>query len=311
MAPSPKSRRKAAARARPTPRRRRHAVVRLNPVMACDTAFRVVARRYVGNLTAHHEAAGQGAPVAVHQMRVALTRLRAAILFFSPMVEDGEQARIKRDLKWLNGHLGALRDLDVAIERFGKMAKNQPNVVAPQERLWTEKRAASHRVLARALRSARYRRLLTAISEWIENGPWSIRKAKQASNERACPVATYSLRKLARWQATLLKKSRKLAKLGTEKRHRVRLLNKKLSYAIECFEDLFADRRFSKLPAKLKYLHRAQRALGQLNDDARGRSLAAALQQDGAPAQIPSFGPKRKKHLLRSAAAAYRKLAEL
>jgi len=46
------------------------------------------------------------------------------------------------------------------------------------------------------------------------------------------------------WQQKLLKKSRELLKLDTKKRHRLRLLNKKLTYSVEFFEDLFADKRF-------------------------------------------------------------------
>jgi len=72
--------------------------LRLNPTMACDTAFRMVARRCLENLTANHEATYRGDPGALHQMRIALTRLRTAILFFSPMVDDPERARIRDEL---------------------------------------------------------------------------------------------------------------------------------------------------------------------------------------------------------------------
>ena len=90
--------------------------------------------------------------------------------------------------------------------------------------------------------------------------------------------------------------------MDAEKRHRLRLLNKKLSYSIEAFEDLFPDKRFSKLQAGLKHLRKAQRSLGQLNDDERGRALAATLQRDGVHAPWHFLGPKRKKRLLQNAA---------
>jgi len=308
MSPSPKSERKAAARAGPT--QRRDATPRLNPMMASDTAFRVIARRYLGDLTANHEATCKGEPAAVHQMRIALTRLRTAILFFSPMIVDMEQARIKRELKWLNAHLGIVRDLDVAIERLQAANKRRPQAVSDY-RPWTVKRADSHRRLARALRSTRYRRLVKSLSDWIANGPWSIKKGKQATTERASPIGSHSAGKLARWQQRLLKKSRKLLKMSTEKRHRLRLLNKKLSYSIESFEDLFPDKRFSRQQAALKHLRKAQKSLGQLNDDANGQSLAAALERDGVQAPLQFLGAKREKRRLRTAATAYRKLARL
>jgi hypothetical protein len=58
----------------------------------------------------------------------------------------------------------------------------------------------------------------------------------------------------------------------------------------------------------LKYLRKAQRSLGQLNDDANGQSLAAAMEQDGA---LQFLSSKREKRLLKTASAAYRKLAAL
>src|SRR5512141_1301708 len=112
---SRKSAGKAAGRSKPaaTPRR---PTPRLNAMMACDTAFRVIARRYLGELTANQEATCKGDPTALHQIRIALTRLRTAIWFFSPMVADSQRTKIRDELKWLNAHLGAARDLDVATE---------------------------------------------------------------------------------------------------------------------------------------------------------------------------------------------------
>jgi CHAD domain-containing protein len=305
MSPSPKSERKAAVSIEPTQRPRRHAIARLTPMMACDTAFRIVARRYLGDLTANHEATCQGDPEALHQMRIALTCLRTAILLFSPMVIDTRQVRIKGELKWLNAYLGVARDLDVAIERLQAANKRRPPAT------WTVKRADGHRRLAQTLRSARYRRLIKITSDWIENGPWSIRKGKRATKERACSVAAYSAGKLAQWQQKLLKRSRKLLKMGAKKRHRLRLLNKKLRYSIEFFEDLSSDRRFSRQQAALKYLRKAQKSLGQLNDDANSQSLAVVLQRDGVEVPLQFLGPKREKQLVRKTAAAYRKLAAL
>jgi len=300
-----------AARTEPAlPGQRRHPTLRLHPMMPCDTAFRVIARRYLSELMSHHDATCRGDTTALHQMRVSLTRLRTVILFFSPVIADTEFARIRKELKWLNTHLGAVRDLDVAIERLNAANQDQPHT-EPFYRSWSERRLDGHRRLARALRSIRYRRLIRSLSEWIESGPWSTSRAKQAAKERAQPIAAFAADKLALWQQNLLKKSRKLLRMDADKRHRLRLLNKKLSYSIEAFEDLFSDKRFSQHEAQLKYLRKTQRALGQLNDNERGQSLAAALRPDGVSVPLKFFKPKREKRLLRAAAAAYDKLDAL
>jgi CHAD domain-containing protein len=281
---------------------------RLSAMTACDTAFRVAARRYFGDLTANHAATCQGDPEALHQMRIALTRLRTAISFFSPMVADVARKQIRAELKWLNTALGVVRDLDVAIERRRAIGKRRPPA---KLRSWEAERAAHHQRLARALRSARYRHLVRSTSDWIENGPWSVSRGKKAARKRACPVGAYSVAKLARWQNKLLKKCRKLPRMSERKRHRLRLLNKKLCYSIEFFADLFPDRKSSRQPPALKVLRKAQKSLGQLNDDAKGRSLASALQRDGGRPAKPPRHRGREKRLLRTASAAYRKLAAL
>src|SRR3981189_2753104 len=70
---------------------RRHPMPRLHAGMACDTVFRMVAGRNLRDLTAYHQATCAGDPTALHHMRIALTRLRTAILFFSPVSADPER----------------------------------------------------------------------------------------------------------------------------------------------------------------------------------------------------------------------------
>ena len=110
------------------------------------------------------------------------------------------------------------------------------------------------------------------------------------------------------WEKTLLKRSRKLRKMGTKKRHRLRLLNKKLTYSIDSFEDLFEDRNFAKQKAALKQLRKAQRSLGQLNDGAQGKALAEELKHGGVHTEVRFLKKKQEKRLLKQATKAYRKL---
>jgi CHAD domain-containing protein len=278
--------------------------------MACDTAFRVVARRHLDGLCAQQEAASNGDPTALHQMRIALTHLRTAIVFFSPMVDDDIRDEIRDELKWLNTELGAVRDLDVALERVKSLNGKRPQTL-PAFRSWNEKRAEGHRHLARVLRSVRYGWLIEQASAWIESGPWSTKTGKPATRQRAAPVGAYSAEKIAQWEQKLLKKSRKLPQMGTKKRHSLRLLNKRLTYSIDSLEDLFADKRFAKQKTALKQLRKAQKSLGQLNDGARGAALATELQHSGVQTPVRFLGAKRKKRLLKKAAKSYHKLSTL
>ncbi|MDD1529888.1 hypothetical protein C7U92_07260 [Bradyrhizobium sp. WBOS7] len=294
--------------ARVTPAARRNALPgRLSPGMACDTAFRIIARRHLAAILAQHDGTCRGDPDALHQIRIALTHLRTAIRFFSPMVDDALRPTIWAELKWLNSQLGMVRDLDVAIERVVAESGDELAVIAELQH-WDEKRAESHRELARALQSPRYRRLVEQTSAWIESGPWSTRRSKEAIRLRRCTLADHAMERLAEWETKLLKKARKLRKLDVEKRHKLRLLNKRMTYSIESLQDLFADESLTKQKSILKRLRKAQRSLGQLNDDARGQALAASLNGAGHEASKRFLNRKREKKLLRKASAAYRKL---
>ncbi|HEY2248709.1 MAG TPA: CHAD domain-containing protein [Bradyrhizobium sp.] len=310
MPPSRKPVGKPVYRAKPARQQRPAPKPRLNGAMACDTAFRIVARRHLDALVANREATANGDPTALHQMRTALTHLRTAILFFSPMVEDAMRDEVRDELKWLNGELGAVRDLDVAVDRMKVLNKKRPQIL-PAVGAWNEKRNEGHRTLTRMLHSARYLWLIDQTSGWIENGPWSTKRDKPSETERAKPIGEYTADKLLEWEKTLLKRSRKLRKMGTKKRHRLRLLNKKLTYSIDSFEDLFEDKKFTKQKVALKQLRKAQRSLGQLNDGAQGEVLAEELKRGGVHTGVRFLKKKREKRLLKKAAEAYRKLNEV
>ncbi|WP_454645328.1 CHAD domain-containing protein [Bradyrhizobium liaoningense] len=297
---------RATTRAKPA-MRRNPLPGRLSPGMACDTAFRIIARRHLDAVIAQHDGTCRGDPEALHQIRIALTHLRTAIRFFSPMVDDALRPNVWTELKWLNGQLGMVRDLDVAIERVVAESGDELAVVAELQQ-WDEKRAESHRLLARALQSARYRRLAEQTSTWIESGPWSTRRSKEAMRLRRRTLAEHAMERLTEWETRLLKKARKLRKLDVEKRHKLRLLNKRLTYSIESLQDLFAAETPTKHKSILKQLRKAQRALGQLNDDARGQALAASLNGAGLGTTDRFLNRKREKKLLRTASVAYRKL---
>jgi CHAD domain-containing protein len=275
--------------------------------MTCEAAFRTAASHYLLHLTAQHPGTCAGEPDSLHAMRVAMTRLKTTIALFSPMVDGDEQLRLAAELKWLNAHLGIVRDLDVALERLAKTR----NRTGASDRPWKQERAACQRHLTRALRSPRYRRLIRDITAWIENGDWSRKRSKTATERRTQPAAEYCSGTLKEWRAKLLKKSRKLKEFGARKRHRVRLANKRLSYAIESAAELAPPHETPARIAVLKHLRKAQRSLGQLNDDARFRALAAALSEDNMDESDLALQPKQKKRLLRKATSAYEELATL
>jgi CHAD domain-containing protein len=275
--------------------------------MTCEAAFRTAAAYYLHQLMAQHKGTSTGEAAALHAMRVAMTRLKTTIALFSPIVEGDELLRLTAELKWLNAHLGIVRDIDVALERLAKI-RHQAGVT---ERSWKQERIACQRHLTRALGSPRYRRLTADLAAWIESGDWSRKRTRNAAERRAQPADEYCAETLKEWRKKLLKKSRTLKQIGTKKRHRVRLANKRLSYAIEAATRLAPVSETPAREATLKLLRKAQKSLGQLNDDARHRALAAALGENKVDESDLLLDAKHKKRLLRKAVNAYEELAGL
>src|SRR5260370_20944283 len=111
---------KAKPSGRGKPARRRPKIS--SPAAGLDgaAAFQSIARDCTARIAAHHSSACAGDAEAVHQIRVAITRLRAAVSFFAPMTVEAEWLRLKKEIAWLNGSLGAARDTDVAVDYAGR-----------------------------------------------------------------------------------------------------------------------------------------------------------------------------------------------
>ena len=284
------------------PKRPRH----LSQAMRCETAFRLILSECLEDVATNHEAVCAGDPTALHQTRIALTRLKAAIAFYGPMVADTEWMRLKAELKWLSSYLGATRDLDVAIEN----SKGRP-----EERTFKAARAGAFDRLKETLESERYRQWFEAMWDWVGSGPWTARQDRSAALRRAVPVSVFHARRLARWHEKLAKKSRGLQGMGKTKRHRVRLASKRLRYAIEFSEGGLAVEDYAQWRDILKHLRKAQQILGELNDAEVRRTLVAIVDDQQqktkkrAARHTRTLERKRKSHLLRRAAAAYQKIA--
>ena len=129
----------------------------------CAAAFQKMALDCVAAIKAHHASACAGDAEAVHQIRVAITRLRAAVAFFAPIVVDAEWLRLKQEIAWLNGPLGAARDSDVVVE-YARRKRYRAWAQAMIGEQLEQRQTQDHRRLVRCLRSARTQRLIAAMT---------------------------------------------------------------------------------------------------------------------------------------------------
>lgn len=269
----------------------------------CAAAFQKIALDAVGAIKAHQARARAGDAEAVHQIRVGFTRLRAAVAFFAPVVADAQWLRVKREIAWLNGSLGAARDSDVVLDyaRHRRYRAWVRTVIGEFE----QRRMQDHRRLARCLRSARMQRLVASMARWVKQGAW-LERYKQQKDKEALP--SYCAGKLERWRARLVRNGKRLTDLGAERRHRLRIRAKRFRYVIEALTEtvpLWSRRKLRGLhrPAK-----RLQRALGDMRDLERLADLVGRLPSNRNGKSRPPGYRRRTEKLLGAAIAAHREL---
>jgi CHAD domain-containing protein len=273
----------------------------------CATAFQKMTLGCVADIKTHHRGACAGDAEAVHQIRVAITRLRAAVAFFAPIVVDSEWLRLKKEIAWLNGPLGAARDSDVVMEyarreRYRAWAQDMIGEHLDRRQM------QDHRRLVRCLRSARTQRLIAAMAAWIRQGRW-LQRHKLRNHAEA--LQSYCAGELDRWHERLARKGRHLKTLGASRRHGLRIKAKRFRYMLEALREtvaLLGRSEFHRLHGPAK---RLQRALGDMRDLERFAGLAGGSPQveDGKRGKKhpPGYRHRRDK-LLGDAIAAHRDL---
>jgi CHAD domain-containing protein len=274
----------------------------------CATAFQGFALDCVAGIRACHRRASAGDAEAVHQVRIAVTRLRAAVSFFKPIAVDAEWSSLEKEIVWLNDALGAMRDDDVMAAHARRKQYRAWSRGRIDEHL-AERRGRDHRRLVRCLRAVRFQNLIAALSGWVRHGRWLARWERAVRDEPPEPLHVYGERELNRWCKRLIRKGRHLETLGASRRHRLRIRTKRLRYMLEALTGIGTIRGHEKYRRLHRSARRLQSALGDLRDLDRFAGLAAAASaaddSEHGKRRPPGYRRNQEK-LLRAAIEAYR-----
>jgi inorganic triphosphatase YgiF len=258
---------------------RRAEPIQLKRQLSPRGAFRVIAHSTLRHFAANADPVRDSDPEGIHQMRVGLRRLRAAISLFDDILPRANTSRIKAELKWLTGELAPAREIDVflkeGIEPIAEQDVPQRGVRAIRKEFSAQRTAAFERA-RHAVASARYRRLLIDLIEWIESG------RSHADDDQS--IASYAAEALDRRIKKARKQGKHLNDLDPRQRHKLRIKIKKIRYAIGFFGNLYDDRDRDELADLSDRLKRIQSALGSLNDFMAHRELATEAALAAPPA---------------------------
>jgi CHAD domain-containing protein len=218
-----------------------------------------VARQWLGNEAGVRDSVD--GTEFIHQMRVALRRLKTLLKTFPRWADDTWKLAIAPEVEWLGGLLGDARDLDVFADT------TLPALAAADidAAVWAplQKRAAARRDEARAkvhaaLRTRRYAALCLAWLHWL--AAQRCTPGPSVMIDKA--LADYAAKRVRKHYRRLLGK-RELTALTPAERHRRRIEAKRLRYTLEFFEPL-ASRKTRRKVAK--QLGRIQSVLGDGSD---------------------------------------------
>jgi triphosphatase len=288
--------------------------VDIKPDVTAAEAFRAIARSCLRQIIVNEPAVIASHAEALHQMRVGLRRLRAAISIFADVVAGGDLDRIKAELKWITQELGPARDLDVfAADVLAPLHKAHPKDarVEAARRHFKARRSAAYARAVDSLRSDRFRNGLLDLAAWIEVGNWA---SSEAARE---PIAERARKELARLRKGVKKRGGDLRHISALQRHKLRIRAKRFRYATEFFARTFpGDSNLKRRDELLTALKDLQDALGGLNDLETRHGLMDGTRGEESPAEMaaaipdPAREAATRDRLLADAEKAFARFAE-
>ncbi|MBI3275935.1 MAG: CHAD domain-containing protein, partial [Methylocystis sp.] len=241
-------------------------------------------------------------PEAIHQMRVALRRLRAALALLKNVASCPELERAGRRAKELAATLGEAREWDV----FGEMLetgprsslRNEPSFYSLLDAV-ERRRLRAHEKAQALVKEPRTTRFVLDLRSALARFAWrpgaSITAQPPLRGETARPgmldtaragsARDFAIPALDGLHRRALKRCRRLASKSTADWHKARIALKKSRYAGEFFQSLFES--FAGARAYMRALAKIQDDLGVYNDmSVAARLLREIDSADGATTAV-------------------------
>jgi triphosphatase len=227
-------------------------------------------------------------PEELHDMRVATRRMRAALSIFRQAL-PARSGRLRQELGWIADGLGAVRDLDVQLQRVEGWTNQIPaegqggsEIVAALQ----EARSSARDELLRILDSARYARFVESFGVMLRRGPLRAQPLAWRPVTAEAPALVESRRRAVRGKLRGLRHADEKAPAL----HAVRIRCKRLRYVLEFLGEVYPQ----EIPDVTAGLVKAQDLLGVYQDSIVGggrlRDLALAREDPLSPAAVFLLG---------------------
>jgi CHAD domain-containing protein len=239
--------------------------------------LRSAGRDCIDHLLSNAVVGCSGDPEGIHQMRVAVRRLRATLSAFAPFLPPDSRRRASHELRWLADTLGEARNLDVlGVEILAPACASLPPA-SGFERLAKAidvEREYAHAEAEAAINSGHYADSVRKLLHWFDDSSW------QGYEPLGHPIGESAPIVLARLYRAVKKQSRRFSEQSEEKRHQLRIALKKMRYAAELLSGLYDNAASKRFIQRIK---RLQDDLGYRNDVRVARDTIDNLTRANAP----------------------------
>ena len=227
--------------------------------MTLEDAFQCIGLNCLEQMEANVPGVLTQSVESLHQMRVGLRRLRAALDMFSKLAPlPGD---MRKGVDWLAGELGATRDWDVLVT--STLAKMTVADSAELRKLAAAKAHELHKVLLISLSDPRYTQLLLQLNGWFHGRHWRNRVNFMKHSPLATRISQSMNPLLRKAQKRMIRRIKAADKSDPVALHGIRIAAKKARYAAEFFSDVLPKRAVKQYISGLSQL---QDRLGNLND---------------------------------------------
>ncbi len=210
----------------------------------------------------------------VHQMRVGLRRLRAALSIYSRLIPKPLSQFLTEHIRWLNQYLGPSRDWDVfltsSLTEIQQHFPDHAGLAELREKSW-EKRNQHYKALQDCFSTAPYSHMVLSLQAWIIQKQWRQDLTYVQRQALQQPLKSFAVSVLNKRYKRVCKRGKYFEQLTIDDLHQLRIDIKKLRYAAQFFSSVFAKHPQTK--EQLTLLGLIQDNLGELNDVAIARTL--------------------------------------
>ena len=250
--------------------------------------FRRIVGAALAHLLANQPAATSGEAEGVHQMRIAVRRLRSAVALFRRHLDPKAAGFFDGELKRLGRALGTVRDWDVFRGEVLPAAEQHAPEARPclLDGSAAAERAEAHRRLTDELAGPAFTSLVLGLAAWVEDrSDETPFLSGDYADDRLADMAPELLGRAAR---KARRRGRRIRRRSSEELHDLRKSLKKLRYSVEFLTHLCGRKRAH---AYLEACKDLQEELGAINDAALAAEMAGRLALAASRSTLaPAFG---------------------